>query len=131
MLRSSSSLFYSRRESSHFSPRIGSAQRVAPDNVFFISMSIRHILTHPGGAHKDEFLACCLLAHVHQTSIVRREPTEADLLDPSVCVVDVGGEHLPERLNFDHHQFPKNHPPSCSLTLVLQHLGIYEDARLF
>lgn len=89
------------------------------------------ILTHPGGAHKDELLACALLAAVHRVPIVRREPTPEDLTDPTIAVVDVGGEHAPERHNFDHHQFPADHPPVCSLSLVLQHLGVYEDAREF
>lgn len=89
------------------------------------------ILTHPGGAHKDELLACCLLAAVHRVPIVRREPTAEDLADPALAVVDVGGEHAPERSNFDHHQFPADHPPMCALSLVMQHLGIYEDARQF
>ncbi|GEP44083.1 MYG1 family protein [Brevifollis gellanilyticus] len=89
------------------------------------------ILTHPGGAHKDELLACSLLAAVHRVPIVRREPTADDLADPSIAVVDVGGEHEPERNNFDHHQFPADHPPVCALSLVLQHLGVYEDARQF
>ena len=89
------------------------------------------ILTHPGGAHKDELLACSLLAAVHRVPIVRREPTPEDLADPAIAVVDVGGEHAPERHNFDHHQFPADHPPVCSLSLVLQHLGVYEDAREF
>lgn len=89
------------------------------------------ILTHPGGAHKDELLACALLAAVHHVPIVRREPTPEDLADPCIAVVDVGGEHAPERHNFDHHQFPADHPPVCALSLVLQHLGLYEDARRF
>lgn len=94
-------------------------------------MSLTLILTHPGGAHKDELLACSLLAAVHAVPIVRREPTAEDLADPSIAVVDVGGEHAPERSNFDHHQFPADHPPICALSLVLQHLGVYEDARQF
>ena len=94
-------------------------------------MSLKLILTHPGGAHKDELLACSLLAAVHRVPIVRREPTEADLADTGIAVVDVGGEHAPERNNFDHHQFPADHPPVCALSLVLQHLGVYEDARQF
>ena len=94
-------------------------------------MSLSLILTHPGGAHKDELLACCLLAAVHRVPIVRREPTPEDLADPTIAVVDVGGEHTPERHNFDHHQFPADHPPICALSLVLQHLGAYEDARQF
>jgi hypothetical protein len=72
-----------------------------------------------------------LLAAVHRVPIVRREPTPEDLADPAIAVVDVGGEHAPERHNFDHHQFPADHPPVCSLSLVLQHLGVYEDAREF
>jgi hypothetical protein len=94
-------------------------------------MKINRILTHPGGAHKDDFLACCVLAAVHDCEIVRREPEKADLDDASVAVVDVGGEHAPERSNFDHHQFPRDHEPVCALSLVLMHVGIYEDARSF
>lgn len=89
------------------------------------------IVTHPGGAHKDEFLACCLLLAEHPVGIERREPTQADLDDPSVAVVDVGFEDDAERGNFDHHQFPKDHPPMCALSLVMKELGIYEDGRQF
>lgn len=89
------------------------------------------ILTHPGGAHNDEFLACCILLTLHPAPIVRREPTPADLSRITTCVVDVGHEHEPARNNFDHHQLPKDHPPTCSLSLVLQALGLYDDARQF
>lgn len=89
------------------------------------------ILTHPGSAHKDEFLACSVLLAVHAAPIVRREPEPADLADASVAVVDVGHVHEPALNNFDHHQLPKDHPPTCSLSFVLQHLGLYEDARSF
>jgi hypothetical protein len=94
-------------------------------------MTIERILTHPGGAHKDEFLACSLLVAVHGVEIVRREPTPEDLADMATAVVDVGGEHEPARNNFDHHQFPADSPPICALSLVLMHLGVYEDARSF
>ncbi len=94
-------------------------------------MPFSKILTHPGGSHKDEFLACCLLLAENPVPIVRREPTDADLADLATAVVDVGHEYDPARGNFDHHQFPKDHPPTCSLSLVLQHLGLYEDARQF
>ncbi|MEM1082830.1 MAG: MYG1 family protein [Verrucomicrobiota bacterium] len=94
-------------------------------------MKIRRILTHPGGAHKDEFLACCVLASRNGCEIVRREPGPEDLDDASVAVVDVGGEHDPARSNFDHHQFPRDHEPVCALSLVLMDLGIYEDAQSF
>ena len=94
-------------------------------------MTIQQIVTHPGGAHKDDFLACCLLAHLHGAPIQRREPTDEDLKDKSTCVVDVGGVYDAELNNFDHHQFPRDAPPLCALSLVLQKMGIYEDALSF
>lgn len=94
-------------------------------------MTIQLIVTHPGGAHKDDFLACCLLAHLHGVPIQRRELTDEDLADSSICVVDVGGSHDPELNNFDHHQFPRDAPPLCALSLVLQSMGLYEDALSF
>lgn len=92
---------------------------------------IHTILTHPGGAHKDEFLACCVLVALTQAPIIRREPAADELADPGIAVVDVGHEHTPGLNNFDHHQFPADHPPVCSLSLVLEHLGLREDARVF
>ncbi len=92
---------------------------------------MKAILTHPGSAHKDDFLACCLLIARYILPVWRRDPEPADLDDPGILVVDVGGEHQPARGNFDHHQFPAEHEPVCSLSLVLQHLGLYEDARTF
>lgn len=89
------------------------------------------ILTHPGGSHKDEFLASCVLLAISPVPIVRREPTPEELADPTVAILDVGLAHEPAKNNFDHHQFPKDHPPTCSLSLVLQDLGIYDDARQF
>jgi len=81
-------------------------------------MTIQLIVTHPGGAHKDDFLACCLLAHLHSVPIQRREPSDEDLANVATCVVDVGGVHDAE-------------PPLCALSLVLQDLGLYEDALSF
>lgn len=93
--------------------------------------SFSSILTHPGSAHKDEFLACCVLLAVSPVPIVRREPTEADLANPGLAVVDVGHRHEPALNNFDHHQLPPDAAPTCALSLVLQHLGLYQDARAF
>ena len=92
---------------------------------------ITSIVTHPGGAHKDDFLACAVLLTQAPVAIERRDPTDADLNDPLVAVVDIGNEHSDTLHNFDHHQFPRDHMPTCALSLVLQHLGIYEDAREF
>ena len=93
--------------------------------------STKTILTHPGSSHKDEFLACAVLAYTHGAPIVRREPEAGDLDDVDTIVVDVGGEHEPARGNFDHHQFPREDAPVCALSLVLQDLGLYEDAKTF
>ncbi len=89
------------------------------------------ILTHPGSAHKDEFLACCVLLAASACPILRREPTDADLADPATAVIDVGHRHEPALNNFDHHQLPDDAAPTCALSLVLQHLGLYADARAF
>lgn len=93
--------------------------------------SVHTILTHPGGAHKDDLLAACVLASLHNCPIVRRDPTPDELDDPGVAVIDIGGSHDPSRNNFDHHHFPREHPPTCALSLVLQSLDLYDDARTF
>ena len=84
------------------------------------------IVTHPGGAHKDDFLACAVLLSKFPVSIFRRDPTEDELADPQIAVVDVGHRHEPDLNNFDHHQFPREMEPTCSLSLVLQKMGIYQ-----
>lgn len=94
-------------------------------------MGLKYILTHPGGAHKDDFLACCLMISKHELDVVRRDPTEDELSDADVAIIDIGGKHEPAMMNFDHHQFPRDHEPTCSLSLVMQHMGIYDDAKLF
>lgn len=94
--------------------------------------TIHTIVTHPGGAHKDDLLACSVLVAEHPGAvIVRRDPTPEELGDPSVAIVDVGGSHDASLSNFDHHQFPREHPPTCALSLVLGGLGLYEDALRF
>ncbi|MCH8474490.1 MAG: MYG1 family protein [Opitutales bacterium] len=89
------------------------------------------ILTHPGSAHKDEFVACCLLLTEANAPILRRDPTPTELEDPGVCVVDIGHRYE-EKLNlFDHHQFSVQQAPACSVTLVLGKLGLHQDAQEF
>ena len=92
---------------------------------------LKTIITHPGGAHKDDFLACSVLLTKYPVSIERREPTKSELADPLTAVLDIGHQHTPELNNFDHHQFPRDYIPTCALSLVLKHLGIYTDAREF
>ena len=85
------------------------------------------IVTHPGGAHKDEFLACCVLLAEHAVPLFRREPSEADLADAlprrhqgartqrGVDVVQVGvdGDHVPHTVHHpvvDDHVAAEVHP---------------------
>jgi hypothetical protein len=92
---------------------------------------LERIVTHPGGAHKDDLLAVCVLVAQHGVPVERRDPTPEELDDPAVAIVDIGGSHDPAKMNFDHHHFDREHPPTCALSLLLQHLGLYEDAKRF
>lgn len=85
------------------------------------------IITHPGSAHKDDFLSTSvLLALLDNAEVSRCEPTSADLNDPDTYVVDVGMEYNPERHNFDHHQ---DHSLPCAFHLIMKHFG-HHDAAL-
>ena len=93
------------------------------------------IVTHPGQAHRDDFISVCvILDHLRESfdfpTVERREPTAEELLDPSIWVVDVGGDFNPALRNFDHHQFPKDYPNRCALSLVLEDLGLDSAAKL-
>ena len=92
---------------------------------------MQKLITHPGSAHKDDFLSCAILVAETSAPIERREPTVEELENPTIAVIDIGHQHQPGLSNFDHHQFPRDATPTCSLSLVLQHLGLYEDARSF
>jgi len=90
-------------------------------------MSIK-IVTHTGQAHRDEFMACCLIVATHEgCRIERRSVRPEDLLDPATLVLDQGMEHDPNLYNFDHHQFERDAPAACSITLILELVGV-EDA---
>lgn len=94
---------------------------------------IYQISTHPGRAHRDEFLSCCLLlGMLPGASVVRRKVTPAEIDNPTIAVVDTGGIHDPEKACFDHHQFRSQEEieePRCALTLVLEALGLLTHAR--
>lgn len=81
------------------------------------------IVTHPGGAHFDEFASCCLiLALVDEPfTIERRQPTDEEIGDSDVWVVDVGLNYDPNLKNFDHHQDAES---DCSFVLVADFLGV-------
>lgn len=99
--------------------------------VVFSSTPYR-IVTHPGTAHADDFLSCCVLAAKLGVPIERREPTGSELNDPGVWIVDVGGRSDFEARegnrtnNFDHHH---NDLLECSYMQILIALGLYEKFR--
>jgi hypothetical protein len=86
------------------------------------------IVTHSGSAHRDEILAIALIAVKENL-----RPDDIDILRISECagdqvsadfVVDIGRIHDPKTKRFDHHQFPADAPPDCTLTLVADHYGL-------
>lgn len=63
------------------------------------------MVVHPGVFHADEVCAVAWLRIVGvSTPVERRVPSADEMADPNVMVVDVGGQHEPKLLNFDHHQ---------------------------
>jgi hypothetical protein len=97
------------------------------DNSVLAIRGASQIVTHPGEAHRDEFMACCLLLTVNpDLMIYRKMPSEAQLGSLSTIVVDVGEDYDPLVLNFDHHQAPDL---DCSLILVLRYLGVAKKAH--
>lgn len=88
------------------------------------------IITHPGKAHFDEFLALSLILAVYPETdfeILRKDPSDSELDDPDVWVVDVGGRLEPELKNFDHHQ---DLSILASFCIVGDHLGISETMQV-
>ena len=97
--------------------------------------NVKTIVTHSGHAHRDDFLSVCFVLAMcaeerNLPTLQRRNPTEQDLSDPSIVVLDVGEKHQPELSNFDHHQFDRNSDPACALTLLLKDMDIYQEANL-
>ena len=82
------------------------------------------IITHPGTAHFDDFFAISLVLAVNNDviyTIERRHPTEEELVNPEIWVIDVGKKLEPDLKNFDHHQSTDT---SASFMLIADHLGL-------
>lgn len=91
---------------------------------------VRKIVTHPGQAHRDDFLGTCIvLAEAPSATVERRDPVTEDMADINIVVLDQGRLLDAQSNNFDHHQFPRNAEPICALSLVLKALGEYESAK--
>lgn len=81
----------------------------------------RYGVVHNGKCHRDEVLAVGLAIVLGiidvRTPVYRREPSQEELEDPTILVLDVGGIHDPARNDFDHHQFDPE-VEECALTLL-------------
>ena len=106
---------------------------------------MKKIITHGGNAHLDDLMACAIalvdrtwgyLENGHDVSLVRalckasddvvierRDPTEDELANPHVLVLDVGGHYRPDLGNFDHRQFPKGTKESA-MSLFAASVGL-------
>lgn len=92
---------------------------------------MKQVVTHPGAAHRDDLLAVAIaLAHYGCVPVFRRDPTEEELRDPDVLVLDCGGRHEPEVSNFDHHQLPRDAEAECALSLFVRYLGLEAEFKL-
>lgn len=92
---------------------------------------MKYIVTHPKPAHRDDLMSVCSALFIEgAVPVLRREPTEEELNDPEVLVLDVGGRHEPELNNFDHHQLPREHEPECALSLYYKARGLHEVMAL-
>jgi hypothetical protein len=82
---------------------------------------IKYAIVHTGQAHRDEILAVGLAIYVGLiglgTRVLRRDPTEEELDNPQVLVLDVGGRKQPHLHNYDHHQLPRG-TEECALSLL-------------
>ena len=66
--------------------------------------NVTKIVTHSGHAHRDDFLSVCFVLamcseHQNMPSVYRRDPTESELNDPNVVVIDIGERHEPHLSN--------------------------------
>jgi hypothetical protein len=97
---------------------------------------MKYIVAHGGAAHLDDAMACALAMAGKGSPIAcdppvaswsgvlpieRRDPTDRELEDPEVLVIDVGGRYEPAKGNFDHHQFPKG-DSRCAMLLLASHV---------
>ncbi len=92
-------------------------------------MKSAKLITHNGKAHFDEFLAVALILAEHDDThfhIERREPTEEELDNPDIWIVDIGQRYQPELKNFDHHQ---DTSLKASFVLVAEHLQVDQYLR--
>lgn len=96
-------------------------------------IEFKKIVTHPGGSHLDERLAVALALAANDVvvPVFRREPTQEEIEDPEVLVLDIGGTVSDWNNTFDHHQFEREHAPECAFSLVAEAIGAKEELENF
>jgi len=85
--------------------------------------TMKKLIVHSGPTHRDDFLTMAIVAFKMAISIFRRDPTEEELNDPEVLVVDVGNQHEPKLNNYDHHQLKRDDDPAWGFGYFL--LGVF------
>lgn len=93
---------------------------------------VRRVVVHGGLAHMDDIMSCAMayaFGVSHNAPIERRNPTPAELESPATLVLDVGGRHDPDLLDFDHHQRTRGEEPKCAFRLFAEWLGVEEEMR--
>lgn len=87
-----------------------------------MNLDIEKIIVHPGRYQADELLSIAevkiLFPHLQDVPVLRTRPTEKDLDNPHIMVIDCGERYQPEFNNFDHHQDKKL---PCSARLLWQY----------
>ena len=77
----------------------------------------KKIITHSGVFHADELLAIAMIRAITKQSLPVervRVVSDEDINDPTVIVLDVGGQLDSSLNNFDHHQ-DQDLPAACML----------------
>ena len=92
-------------------------------------LAFNEIIVHPGKSHFDERLATSLALAANNVvvPVFRREPTQEEIEDPEVLVLDIGGVNDPAKSCFDHHQFGRENAPECAFSLVAEAIGMKEE----
>lgn len=91
------------------------------------------IIVHPGKSHFDERMAVALALAANDclVPVYRREPTQEEIEDCNVLVLDIGGQNTDWWNSFDHHQLPREHAPECAFSLVAEAIGMKEELESF